>query len=166
MLSQHVVPTLLRAEDSSTSSRTASATGDSADPIHPLAHFWCRVGRRGRQPDPRQHLQVEEIVAHVGDIPVVDLGVANDLLVGGDLALHALLDNPNGELRGAVRRGARRACRQEPDRQPGALRPDNRRAVADVEAFDSDPSACMMTSPVVRTPSTSKRRRRTREALV
>ena len=51
MLSQHVVPTLLRAEyQLDELAHCASATGDSADPIHPLAHFWCRVGQAADNP--------------------------------------------------------------------------------------------------------------------
>ena len=83
----------------------------------------------------RSTWQIEQVVAHVGDLGVLDPRVADDLLVGRELALHALLDDADGELGRAVRRRARRSRRQQPDGQPGALRPDDAGAVADVEAL-------------------------------
>ena len=48
--------------------RRAAAAADRADPVDPRAHLVGRVRRRRRQPGARQHRQIEQVVAHVGDL--------------------------------------------------------------------------------------------------
>ena len=74
----------------------------------------------------------------------------------GQLVGRSLDDERDPELRGALRRGLRRARREQADPQAGALRPDDRRAVAGC----GTPStrcrrACSRMVPSVSTPSTS-----------
>ena len=79
----HVVPALLRAQHQLDElAHRAAAAAAAAHPVHALADFGGGIGRRRRQPDTRQHRQIEQVVAHVGDRRVVDAGVAQDLLVG------------------------------------------------------------------------------------
>ena len=82
----------------------------------------------------REHRQIEQVVAHVGDARIGDVCVADDLLVGLELALDALFDDPDGELGGAMGGRARRAGRA--DRPPArTLGPDDSCAVPDVKAL-------------------------------
>ena len=84
-------------------------------------------------PTRSQHGEIDDVVAHVGDVLVCQGQVGDDLLVGGELARDALIDQRDAQLRGAVRRGRRIARRQEADLEAGALRPDHRDAVPDGE---------------------------------
>ena len=103
------------------------------DPVHALADLRDGVGRRGGQAHARQHGDVHDVIAHVGDFVVVQADVAHDFVVRLDLARHALMHQRDAELRGALGRGGRHAGRQQADLQPDALRPDHDDAVPDVE---------------------------------
>ena len=117
----------------------------------------ARVGRRGREPDAAQHRQVQQVVAHVGDVRIVRARRR----AGSARSAAELVGRRPARRCGS--RAAPRAARSRRTFAPtagrptaGALRPDQRGAVADVEALRLDPSACMRTVPSVSTPSTSK----------
>ena len=106
-----------------------------ADPVDLRPHLGHRICRRGRQPDAGEHRQIDDVVAHVRHLGVGHALAGDDALVAFDLVEHALLHDPDAQLRRPVRGGGRRSRREEADRQPRALRPDHGDAVADAEVL-------------------------------
>jgi hypothetical protein len=91
------------------------------------------VARRRRQTDAREDRQIQDVVAHVGDLLVVEREAGDDLVVRLELARDALVHERDAELRRPLRGRRRRARRQKTDRESRALRPHDGRAVLDVE---------------------------------
>ena len=86
------------------------------------------VGRRGGEARAPQHRQVLQVVAHVADLRVGQrLSPRRICSYPASLFADALDDDVDAELRGADRRGVGGSRRQQADRQPGALRPHDRR---------------------------------------
>ena len=69
------------------SSRAAPSPPRAAlHPVHARAHVAGRIGWRRGQADAAQHGQVEHVVAHVGDLVVLEQQLVDDLVVGFELA--------------------------------------------------------------------------------
>ena len=113
----------------------AVAAAGAGHVVHPRAHVVHRVSGRRRQPGARQHRQIEQIVAHVGDLGVLQPFLAENLLVRAHLRPVALHEEADPQFRGALVRHRRGPRRDQADAQAHALRPDERRAVLDVEAL-------------------------------
>ena len=113
----------------------AATTAGGADPVDTLTYLRRSVGRRGRQADAREHRQIEEIVSHERDSRVLESGLSSDGLVRIRLVCNPLRDDPDPELRGALRRGTRGSGRQQSHRQARTLCPYQGSTVPDVEAL-------------------------------
>ena len=108
------------------------------------------------RPTRDEHRQVEHVVAHVGDLLVLQEQRVDDLLVRFELAGDALMHERDAELRRALRRWP-------PTCAPTAARPSSPARCAQTIAVPSlmsncllsVPSACSRILPSVSTPSTS-----------
>ena len=121
------------------------------------ADFRRRVRGRGREADAAQHRQVLQVVAHVGR-PASSASAASRRIRSYAASLSAAPCTTSGMPSWAARCDVASDARagQQADLQPGALRPDDRRAVADVErlGFAAVGDAARIV-PSVSTPSTS-----------
>ena len=80
---------------------------------------------------------------------------SGDAFVRRQLVGNPLHDERDAQLRGSLGVVAEARAESRPIRQPGALRPDHRGAVPDVERLGFAPSLCTRIVPSVNTPSTS-----------
>ena len=86
-------------------SRTAPRPPGTAHPVHAGAHLRDRIGRRRGQAAARQHRQVEQVVAHVGDSVLGQPCILEHLVEGPRLvrdALHRRCRTPSSAARCAV----------------------------------------------------------------
>src|SRR5215831_6497330 len=98
----------------------------SADPLHLGADFGGCVRGRGGKAGAPQHGQVLKVVTHISDLAVGESRASEDLFEPGDFVRRALNDRRDAELRGARGGRIRRTGGEQGNRQPGALRPDDR----------------------------------------
>src|SRR5687768_17315809 len=75
-----VVPEILCAKNQLDQLTRGPGAGLSlAHPIHPRSNLVNGIARRGREADTLEHRQIDDVVAHVGDISILQAAIVQDL---------------------------------------------------------------------------------------